>query len=88
MLTFQRIIQNLSAAAALIGFAALMNIIRRSAKCISFEVPNKKTVLIASENVRKSRKFHEKMKKHKKKTRGKSLKRGKKRRKCEKKKIP
>jgi hypothetical protein len=64
--TFQRIIKNLSAAAALM----------------------KKTVLIASENVRKSRKFHEKMGKtqKKKKTRGKSLKCGKKRRKCEKKK--
>ena len=32
--------------------------------CISFEAPNKKTVLIASENVRKSRKIHEKMEKN------------------------
>ena len=56
MSTFQRIIKNLSAAAALIVFAALM----------------KKTVLIASENVRKSRKFHEKMEKTQKKKRAES----------------
>ena len=43
---------------------------------------NKKTVLIASENVWKSRKIHEKMEKTQK-TRGKSLKRGKMRRKYE-----
>ena len=66
-------------------YTALISIIL-GAKCINFEAPNEKTALIASENVRKSRKSAKEWKKTRK-MRGNSAKRGKKRRNSDKKRF-